>query len=239
MLPNEFGEQEAFGHNIAKELKKLNPSLYIVMMSGDDSKTALNAWLSSGIEKFIYKPLKEDLIYAFTEHALALFQERNPQPENTIINHHGLVGVSDHMKQIVKLIRKFSPSNEAVLVSGETGTGKELVARAIHKQSKRSNRPFIALNCAAIAESLFESELFGHVKGAFTGAESNRPGKFREAEGGTLFLDEIHHLTLGQQAKILRVIQEKIITPVGGKQEYHVDFRLICASKPNLREQSH
>ena len=238
LLVNEFGEQEATGHKTARKLKELNPALYVVMMSGDDSKEALNTWLSSGVEKFIHKPLKEELILAFMEHALALFQERNPQPEKKVLNYHGLVGVSDHIKQAVKLIKKFAPSDEPVLISGETGTGKELVARAIHKQSKRAGKPFIAVNCAAITESLFESELFGHIRGAFTGAVSNNPGKFREANGGTLLLDEIHHLTLKQQAKILRVIQEKIVVPVGDRREHKVDFRLICASKQGLREQA-
>ena len=128
LLHNEFGEQEAIGHKVAEELKELNPALYAVMISGDDSKEALNTWLSSGIEKFVYKPLKEELIHTFIEHALNRFQERNPQTESKLINHYGLVGVSDHTKQIVKLIRKFAPSDETVLISGETGTGKELVA---------------------------------------------------------------------------------------------------------------
>ena len=238
LFPNNMGRHEATGHKVACELKEMNPSLYVVIMSGDESKEALRTWLSTGIEKFVHKPLKEDMLYAFTEHALTLFEERNPQTENKIINHHGLIGVSDHTKRVVKLIKRFAPSDESVLISGETGTGKELVARAIHKQSPRARKPFVAINCAAITENLFESELFGHVKGAFTGADRNKPGKFREAEGGTLFLDEIHHLTLNQQAKILRVIQEKVVVPVGDKQEYRVDFRLLCASKPHLREQS-
>lgn len=238
LLANEFGEQEATGHKVAEKLKRLNPSLYVVMMSGDDSKEALHAWLSSGVEKFIYKPLKEELIDTFIDHSLDLYKERNPQPRSKLINHYGLVGVSENIKQVVRLSKKFAPTDETVLITGETGTGKELIAKAIHKESKRASKPFIALNCAAITESLFESELFGHVKGAFTGADSNKLGKFREASGGTIFLDEIHHLSLTQQAKILRVIQEKAVMPVGDGREHDVDFRLICASKPSLRQRS-
>ena len=235
-LVNEFGEQEALGHKIAEKIKEINPSVYMVMMSGDDSKEALNTWLSSGIEQFIYKPLKEELIQAFVEHALNRFREQRPQWDNKLINHHGLVGVSEHTRHVVRLIEKFAPLDETVLVSGETGTGKELVVRALHKESQRGRKPFVAINCAALTETLFESELFGHVKGAFTGADSNKLGKFREATGGTLFLDEIHRLTIAQQAKILRVIQERVVTPVGGREEYRLDFRLICAGKPNLRQ---
>ncbi len=237
-LLNEFGEQEAFGHKIAEKLKESNSALYVVMMSGDDSQEALHTWLSSGIEKFVYKPLKKELIHAFCEHALTLFQEKNLQTQSSISNRYGLVSVSHHMKRVIKLIDKFAPTDETVLISGETGTGKELVARAIHQRSSRPKSPFVAINCAAITENLFESEFFGHVKGAFTGANLNKLGKFREADGGTLFLDEIHRLGLDQQAKILRAIQEKVVVPVGDKQEYAVDFRLICASKPNLREHS-
>ncbi|MBT4762894.1 MAG: sigma-54-dependent Fis family transcriptional regulator [Bdellovibrionaceae bacterium] len=237
-LVNEFGEQEAIGHEIVKELKSISPSLYVVMMSGDDSKEALNQWLSSGVEKFLYKPLREELLHTFTEFALAQYKERHPHLNTQLINHYGLVGVSENLKKVVKYSKKFAPSDEAVLIMGETGTGKELVAHSIHKQSKRRNKPFIALNCAAITGSLFESELFGHTKGAFTGAETNKLGKFREAHGGTLFLDEIHHLSLEQQAKLLRVIQEKRVQPVGDRTEHGVDFRLVCASKPNLRELS-
>ena len=236
MLFNEFGEQEPLGHKIAEKLKEINPSIYVVMMSGDESKEALNTWLSSGIEQFVYKPLKEDLIQAFVEYALNRFQEQYPKLDDGLINHYGFVGVSGHTQHVVRLIKKFAPLDETVLVSGETGTGKELVVRALYKQSKRAGKPFVAINCAALTETLFESELFGHVKGAFTGADSNKLGKFKEAAGGTLFLDEIHRLTIAQQAKILRVIQEKIVIPVGGKQEHPVDFRLICAGKPHLRQ---
>ena len=238
LLVNEFGEQEAMGHKLAEELKKLNPDLYVIMMSGDESKEALQTWLSTEVEKFIYKPLKEELISTFIEYALALYQEKHPKQTNRIVNHHGLSGVSNNIKQVVRLSKKFAPTDEAVLITGETGTGKELIAKAIHKESRRADQLFIPLNCAALTSTLFESELFGHVKGAFTGADSNKLGKFREADGGTIFLDEIHHLSLKQQAKILRVIQEKAVMPVGDTREYEVDFRLICASKPNLRELS-
>lgn len=237
-LKNEFGEQESIGHEVAKDLHEIDPSLYAVMMSGDNSKEALQSWLSVGIDKFIYKPLSSDQISSFVQYAKELHTERNPYHSQSIVNDHGLVGISQNIKSVSKLTKKFAPYDETVLIMGETGTGKELIAKALHEQSKRVNKPFIAINCAAISGNLFESELFGHVKGAFTGADSNKLGKFREAHGGTIFLDEIHHLTLNQQAKILRVIQEKAVVPVGDKIEYKVDFRLICASKPRLRELS-
>ena len=237
-LKNEFGEEERIGHKLAQKLKELNPRLYMVMMSGDDSKEALNHWLSSGIEKFLYKPLQEELIHAFIEQSLAIYEESHHHLQDKVVNYHGLIGVSENTRKVVNLTKKFAPTDESVLITGETGTGKEIIARAIHKDSKRSRGPFVALNCAAISEGLFESILFGHVKGAFTGAGSHQLGKFREADGGTLFLDEIHQLNEAHQAKLLRAVQEKSVMPVGGQKEINVDFRLVCASKPHLRESS-
>ena len=187
-MPDEFGEEEAIGHKIAEKLKEINPYVYVIMMSGDDSKEALDTWLSSGIERFVYKPLKEELIHAFVEHALERFQEQDSQWGNKPINHYGFIGVSEHTRRIVRLIEKFATLDETVLVSGETGTGKELVVRALYRQSKRASKPFVAINCAALTETLFESELFGHVKGAFTGADSNKLGKVQGGGGRNPFL---------------------------------------------------
>jgi len=237
-LTDEFGDQEAVGHKITEALKEIDPSLYVIMMSGDESKEALESWLKAGVDKFIYKPMGEKTVSTLVQYAEDLFSEKFPHHGERLINENGMVGISKRIKQVCKLAKKFAPSDETVLVLGETGTGKELIARSLHDRSPRKQKAFVAVNCAAIAESIFESELFGHVKGAFTGASSDKLGKFREADGGTLFLDEIHHLSLNQQAKILRVIQEKVVTPVGGKAEHKVDFRLVCASKPNLRKLS-
>jgi DNA-binding NtrC family response regulator len=145
----------------------------------------------------------------------------------------GLVGSSDAMRRVHKAIGLAADSDATILIFGETGTGKELVARALHEHGRRSSKPFIAVNCAAIPGELLESELFGHVKGAFTGAAIDRAGAFREASGGTLFLDEIGDMPLAMQAKILRALQEKVVTPVGGKPA-NVDARVIAATHRDL-----
>ncbi|PWT86323.1 MAG: sigma-54-dependent Fis family transcriptional regulator, partial [Acidobacteria bacterium] len=145
-----------------------------------------------------------------------------------------LIGFSTSMREVQKKIGLAASGNITVLIQGETGTGKELVARAIHRHSDRATRPFVAVNCAAIPRELMESELFGHVKGAFTGAIQPRPGKFREADGGTLFLDEIGDMNLEMQAKILRVLQDKIVSPVGGQSSQQVDVRIVAATHQDL-----
>lgn len=147
------------------------------------------------------------------------------------------VGESAVMQKVFNLIERVAPSEATVLVHGESGTGKELVARALHNGSNRRNGPFIPVNCGAIPENLIESELFGHKKGAFTGADSDAPGLFREAEGGTLFLDEIGELPLQMQAKLLRVLQEKTVRPVGGTRDLPVDVRIIAATNRNLKKE--
>ena len=145
-----------------------------------------------------------------------------------------LIGSSPAMREVHKLVGLASPSDATVLVQGETGTGKEEVARALHRHSPRSSRPFVAVNCAAIPAELLESELFGHVKGAFTGAVNQRVGRFNEANKGTLFLDEIGDMTLPMQAKILRVLQDRIVTPVGATAPVLVDVRIVAATHRDL-----
>jgi DNA-binding NtrC family response regulator len=145
-----------------------------------------------------------------------------------------LVSSSEAMRQVFKRIGQIAGSDATVLVLGETGTGKELVARALHRNSRRAARPFVAVNCAAVPADLIESELFGHVRGAFSGALADRVGRFREAEGGTLFLDEIGDMALPTQAKILRVLQERELTPVGGNQLIKVDVRIVAATHRDL-----
>jgi Nif-specific regulatory protein len=140
------------------------------------------------------------------------------------------------MCEVLELVKRVAPTSSTVLVQGETGTGKELVARAIHRNSPRSARPFIAINCAALTESLLESELFGHEKGAFTGAIAQKKGKIEVATGGTLFLDEISELAPGMQAKLLRVLQEREVEPVGGTRSIKVDVRVVAATNRNLQE---
>ena len=149
---------------------------------------------------------------------------------------HGIIAESEKMQKIFSLIEKVSKTDATVLIRGESGTGKELVAKAIHNLSNRKNKPFVAVNCASIPENLLEAELFGHKKGAFTDAYRDRKGKFEEAHGGTLFLDEIGDMPLSLQAKILRALQEKEITPLGGNKSIKVDVRIISATAQNLEE---
>jgi two-component system NtrC family response regulator len=148
-----------------------------------------------------------------------------------------IIGKSKPMQMVFELIRKVAPSGASVLIEGESGTGKELVAKSIHFNSPRNEKPFVAVNCAALAETLLESELFGHEKGAFTGAASTRKGRFEVADGGTLFLDEIGELSQNLQVKLLRVLQEKTFERVGGIKPIHVDIRLITATNKRLKEE--
>ena len=150
---------------------------------------------------------------------------------------HQIVGESEAIKELLGVIAQAAPSNGRVLITGENGTGKELVARGIHQQSLRSGGPFVEVNCAAIPEELIESELFGHAKGSFTGATASRKGKFEIADGGTLFLDEIGDMTLKTQAKVLRALQEQKIEPVGGAAGVNVDVRVIAATNKNLEDE--
>jgi transcriptional regulator with GAF, ATPase, and Fis domain len=156
---------------------------------------------------------------------------------NTLDSKREIVGTSAKLRELLELIERVAPTSSTVLIEGESGTGKELVARALHRNSPRSERPLVAINCAAITESLLESELFGHEKGAFTGAVARKKGKIEMAEGGTLFLDEISELAPGMQAKLLRALQEREFEPVGGTRSVKVNVRVIAATNRHLSEE--
>ncbi|MEO6708207.1 MAG: sigma-54 dependent transcriptional regulator [Planctomycetota bacterium] len=169
------------------------------------------------------------------EAALSEATGLQPQVSGAIPMQYGMVGASPQMRQVYSLLDKIVASNVAVLIQGETGTGKELVARALHVYGSRSAKPFLAENCAAVPPDLLESELFGHKKGSFTGAIADRAGHFAAADGGTVFLDEIGDMPVSMQAKLLRVLQEGEVRPVGSNKVIHVDVRIVAATNKDLR----
>ena len=212
------------------------PEQMVIMMSGHGTiETAVKA-TRLGAFDFIEKPLSLEKVLHSVEQAMKVGQivEENRALKATIAKEHEMIGDSEPIRDLKKQIGLAAPTSGWVLISGENGTGKELVARSIHAQSQRSSKPFIEVNCAAIPEELIESELFGHEKGAFTGATTQRKGKFDLANEGTLFLDEIGDMSLKTQAKILRILQEKKFERVGGSRTIEVDVRVIAATNKDL-----
>ncbi len=221
-----------------KTIKKTKPELDVLMISGHgDISTAVTA-VKLGAYDFLEKPLSMIKILTAARNIgeKQSLQNKVIQEENAQYEKNKLIGESVQMKKVLQLIDKVAPTESKVLIRGESGTGKELVAFAIHHGSKRNRKPFIKFNSAAIPESLVESELFGHEKGAFTGADSQKLGKLEQANHGTLFLDEIGDMDLTVQAKILRVIQEGTFERVGGNKTINIDVRLIAATHKYLEE---
>jgi len=220
-------------------VRTLDPELPVVVISGHGSiETAVKA-VRMGALDFVEKPLSLEKILVVAKNAL---RQRRLEAENRILKERieqrwVMVGESASIRALRAEIAQAAPSNGRVLIFGENGTGKELVARNIHHQSLRSQGPFVEVNCAAIPEDLIESELFGHTRGAFTGALTAKKGKFELADGGTLFLDEVGDMTLMTQAKVLRVLQEQRVEPVGGTASVAVDVRVIAATNKNLAEE--
>ena len=203
----------------------------VILTAFADAANTIEA-MKLGAFDHLTKPMGRDDIHAVLTRALARPRAFAGETRQAVTDE--FVGSSAAMREVQKLIGVAASSDATVLVLGETGTGKELVARAIHRHSERARRPFVAVNCAAIPAELLESELFGHVRGAFTGAVQARTGRFREADGGTLFLDEIGDMTPPMQAKMLRALQDRAITPVGGSAAQHVDVRVIAATHRDL-----
>jgi len=230
---------EMDGLETLKRLKELMPHAQVMMMSGHGSiETAVKA-IKLGAYDYIEKPLSLENVTLRVKHALEQhrLEQENRSLRTTVQRKFELVGQSPAMQQLRQLIETAGPTNSRVLIGGENGTGKELVARAMHLQSPRADRPFVAVNCAAIPETLIESELFGHEKGSFTGATSMKRGQFEQADGGTLFLDEIGDMSLNTQAKVLRVLQEQQFTRVGGTKLMKVDVRVLAASNKDLMKE--
>ncbi len=224
------------GLEVLRAIKDSHPDLPVVLMSGHgDIETAIRA-IRLGAHDFIEKPLASDKILITIRNALQLghLTSENRALRAEMHERYRLVGRSAALQRLRDTIARAAPSVGAVLVRGESGTGKELVARAIHEGSRRATKPFIKLNCAAIPHDLIESELFGHERGAFTGAHQRKKGKFELADGGTLFLDEIGDMRTEVQAKLLRVLQEGEFERVGGQQVQVVDVRIVAATNKDL-----
>jgi two-component system, NtrC family, nitrogen regulation response regulator GlnG len=230
------------GLELLDRVRELRQDLLVVIMTAEASmKNAVEA-MKRGAYDYITKPFDLDVIDAIIE---KVNRAREMTSQVTILKEElkdryqlekNIIGNSTVMREVYKTIGKVAPSDITVLVEGESGTGKELVARAIHFNSRRIGKPFVAINCAAIPKDLLESELFGVEKGAFTGAVERKVGKFEQANGGSIFLDEIGDMPLDLQAKILRVLQEKEVTRTGGNQNIPVDVRIIAATNQNLEE---
>ncbi|HEY0779605.1 MAG TPA: sigma-54 dependent transcriptional regulator [Gemmatirosa sp.] len=231
------------GLDALRRLRQLDPAAVVVMISGHGTiKTAVEA-TQAGAYDFLEKPLDTDRVLLLLRHALehADLADENSRLRQTlresVESRHEIVGRSPAIRALIEQIERVAPTPARVLVTGENGTGKELVARALHKNSPRHKKPFIEVNCAAIPSELIESELFGHVKGSFTGAVQDRAGKFEQADGGTLFLDEVGDMSPAAQAKVLRVLQDGVVTRIGGARTTKVDVRVVAATNKALDEE--
>ena len=227
------------GLKTLEEVKSLLPHITVIMISGHGTiETAVRA-TKLGAFDFIEKPLSLDKVLIAVSNALRLKElyTENEELKRVAGNEHELIGSTAVMTALREQILRVAPTNASVLINGANGTGKELVARSIHYYSKRHDKPFVAINCAATPEELIESELFGHEKGAFTGALAQKKGKFDLADGGTFFLDEIGDMSLKTQTKILRILQECCFERVGGTRLVTVDVRIVAATNKDLEEE--
>jgi two-component system, NtrC family, nitrogen regulation response regulator NtrX len=227
------------GLETLSRLKALDPKAQVVMISGHGTiATAVEA-TQRGAFDFLEKPLDTDRLLVTVRNALAHAEliDENARLREVAESRFTMVGDSGALQIVRDLIAKVGPTSARVLITGENGTGKELVARALHEASPRRDRPFVEVNCAAIPSELIESELFGHMKGSFTGAFADRAGKFEQADGGTLFLDEVGDMSLSAQAKLLRVLQEGVVTRIGGSKAIQVDVRVLAATNKDLEDE--
>jgi two-component system, NtrC family, response regulator HydG len=234
---------ETSGLEVCRRAMEQKPNLPVVVVTGNTTLESAVAAMRAGAHDFVTKPIDSDLLLLTIQRALKhgdLSNEVNRLRKSlaeTSSSIEGLLGKSAAMRQVLDLVRRVAPTHATVLVTGESGTGKELVARAVHAESTRGDGPFVAINCAAVPAPLLESELFGHVRGAFTDARSSRRGLFLEATSGTVFLDEIGEMPLEMQVKLLRALQERKVRPVGGNEEIPFDSRIIAATNRNLEEE--
>ena len=223
---------------LLRQILNISPDTKIIAMTEHDARELAVAAVGLGAADFYHKPLDAGVLSIVVRRALRI---RELEEENWRLRERtgamaleGIIGVSDAVRSLCRSIEKVAPTNTTVLLLGESGTGKELLARALHRLSGRSHKPFVAINCAAIPDTLLESELFGYEKGAFTGAARRTPGKLESADGGTVFLDEIGEMPASLQAKLLRVVQERSVERVGGRTLVPLDLRIVCATNRNL-----
>jgi len=229
---------EVSGTQLVRYVAQHFPRIPVLVITGfPDVQVAVEV-MKQGAVEFLVKPVTETELRTAVEKVLGMNTEEVADITSDILPTavHGIIGRSPGMQEVFRIIERTRTNNATILVSGESGTGKEVIARAIHYNSDRSTAPFLAVNCGAIPDQLLESELFGHTKGAFTGAVTNRVGFFQAADGGTLFLDEIGNATPAAQAKLLRAVQEKEVTMLGGTKPQSVNVRLISASNSDLNE---
>ena len=230
------------GIELLEKIKAKDPDLPVIMMTAHGTVDKAVEAMQKGAYSYILKPFDNEQLILYVNKAMAMFRvvKENRQLRSAVENRYNfgnLIGKSKAMQDIFETIRKVAPATATVLIEGPSGTGKELVAKSIHFNSPRRNQPFVAVNCSALAESLLESELFGHEKGAFTGAVSMKKGRFELADQGTLFLDEIGELSPSLQVKLLRVLQEKAFERVGGIRPISVNIRLIAATNKSLKHE--
>jgi two-component system response regulator HydG len=228
---------EVDGLSLVRHIHENYKTIEVMMITGYPSIEGAVEAVKTGAEEYLAKPFTDEELFASVRRVLEKLHTRKvaekplqPSPES----YQGLIGESEALRKVLVAIDKAASSSATILITGESGTGKELVARAIHYRSPRASAPFVPINCGGIPESLLESELFGYVKGAFTGAVETRAGFFQTAEGGTIFLDEISETSLTMQVKLLRVLQDKEIFLVGARQPQKVDIRIIAATNKNL-----
>ncbi len=230
------------GIELLEKIKEKDAELPVVMMTAHGTVEKAVESMQKGAYNFILKPFDNEQLIIYVNKAMAVYRmvKENRQLRHAVESRYSfgnLIGKSKPMQDVFEMIRKVAPATATVLIEGASGTGKELVAKSIHFNSPRRNQPFVAVNCSALAENLLESELFGHERGAFTGAIAMKKGRFELADGGTLFLDEIGELSPPLQVKLLRVLQEKVFERVGGVRPISVNIRLIAATNKSLQEE--